>query len=72
MAIPIDQADDDHMSRWGKRVMTEMVSEDDGGRERWARGHQLYESNRNLFEDEADALCALGLTVDGRAQAADR
>ena len=26
-----------------------------------ARAHRLYEANRHLFEDEVDALCALGV-----------
>jgi hypothetical protein len=31
------------------------------GRERWAQARRLYESNPQLFEDEADARSALGL-----------
>ena len=31
------------------------------GRDRWAQARRLYESNQNLFEDEADARSALGL-----------
>jgi hypothetical protein len=33
----------------------------DGFRERWALARHLYESNSHLFEDELDAMTALGL-----------
>jgi hypothetical protein len=36
------------------------------GRERWAQARRLYESNQNLFEDEADARSALGLDLPVR------
>ena len=33
----------------------------DGFRERWALARHLYETNSHLFEDELDAMTALGL-----------
>ena len=48
----------------GKPAVAPVDSNDAAdGRERWAHARRLYESNQNLFEDEADARSALGLDV---------
>jgi hypothetical protein len=44
----------------GARTATTLPPQGDL-RERWALARHLYESNSHLFEDELDAMTALGL-----------
>ena len=64
MDVPRRQAHTGPMWPRGKLAVAPVDSYDaPDGRDRCSQARRLYESNQNLFEDEADARSALGLDL---------